>query len=268
MIKINDYTIIKLNNNRKRLFERTQDLLKDLKEHEIESVDASNFENIVNFFKKNPEIKETRCYKTGFIGHMMSEINILKYCIENNIENMLIVEDDAILSETFLSDLDIYLNHLPKDFDFFMLFEDMQRPKCYQLSKIESRSFDPVTISEERKIKDEVHEDWIIEGNDHIVKVYQKLGSVAYLISLQGCKKILEIIETHGFGTSRRNGTGYDEVIYYFAKFDALNGYQPNPKININKLITIEESIIGTDTESTIRHSSKVCISDILNSYE
>lgn len=264
-MKIENYTIISLSDKRQRLFNRTKDILKDLQEHKIESVDASNFNNIIKFFNNNLEIKETRCYRTGFIGHMMSEINILKYCIKNNIENMLIVEDDAVLSDTFMDDLNMLVEKLPKDFDYFMLFEDKARPKCYLLSKLESRSFDPVTVDQKRKDLDMIHSDWVIENNDLIVRVYQKLGSVGYLVSLQGCKKILDLIETNGFGTSRRNGTGYDELIYYFAKFDKLNGYQPNPKLDINKLITVEPSIIGTDTESTIRQSVHICLSDILN---
>lgn len=266
-MKITDYTIISLNSNRQRLFSQIKNKLSSLSLHQIESVDASNFDNIINFFNNNPEIKETRCYKTGFIGHMMSEINILKYCIANNIENMLILEDDAILSDTFLNDLEYLTSYLPEDFDYFMLFEDMARPQCYILSNIESRSFDPVHVSEERKQLDQIHKDWILNNNDHVLRAYQKLGSVGYLISLNGCKKILELIEKNGFGTSRRNGTGYDEMIYYFSKFNQLNGYQPNPKLDIPKLITIEPSIIGTDTESTIRHSSYICLSDILNSY-
>ena len=264
-MKIENYTIISLSDKRQRIFNRTKNILKDLKEHKIESVDASNIDNINNFFYNNPEIQEVRCYRTGFIGHMMSQINILKYCIRHNIKNMLILEDDAVLSDTFVKDLNMLLTKLPEDFDYFMLFEDKARPKCYLLSKIESRSFDPVTVDQKRKDLDMIHSDWLIENNDLIVRVYQKLGSVGYLVSLQGCKKILDLIETNGFGTSRRNGTGYDELIYYFAKFDKLNGYQPNPKLDINKLITVEPSIIGTDTESTIRHSSYTCLSDILN---
>lgn len=266
-MKINNYVVMSITDKRKRLFSSIDNQLLDLTKHKVECVDASNYNNIKKFFINNPEIIETRCYKTGFIGHMMSEINILKYCINNNIDNMLILEDDAVLSPTFLQDLDMLTDHLPNNYDYFMLFEDEQRPKCYQLSKIESRSFDPVTVDEDRKIKDEIHKDWVIEGNQFIVKAYQKLGSVGLLISLSGCKKILKLIEKHGFGTSRRNGTGFDEMIYYFAKFDQLKGYQPNPKLDINKLITIEPSIIGTDTESTIRHSTYVCLSDILDTY-
>jgi GR25 family glycosyltransferase involved in LPS biosynthesis len=266
-MEINDYVVMSISDKRKRLFSAIDSNLIDLNKHYIKSVDASKFENINNFFLDNPEIKETRCYKTGFIGHMMSEINILKYCIKNNINNMLILEDDAVLSKNFITDLSLLMNHLPSDYDYFMLFEDTQRPKCYQLSKIESRSFDPVYVDEERKNRDEVHNDWIIENNEFIVRVYQKLGSVGLVISLNGCKKILSLIEKHGFGTSRRNGTGFDEMIYYFAKFNQLNGYQPNPKLNMDKLVTIEPSLLGTDTESTIRHSSYVCLSDILNIY-
>lgn len=263
-----NYCIISLSDQRKIFIDEiNKELLDKMVYHDIEYVDANNNDNIKKFFSINKDITETRCYKKGFIGHYMSQINVLKYCIKNNIDNMLILEDDAILCKNFYENFINLTNNLPKNFDFFVLFKDLHRPNYHLVSKLMSRSFNPVEIDLSLNDNHFIHPDWDIK-NDLIVKAYQKVGTVGYLVSLEGCKKILKIIEKNGFGTSRKNATSYDEILYFFSKFDLLKGYQVNPYYNKEQPITTLPSVKETPSESTIRYTSVECLSDILEDFD
>lgn len=56
-------------------------------------------------------------YFLGQLGCILSHIRLLKYCKENNIKNVLILEDDVDFSDDFQSRFDNFTNNFNQDWD-------------------------------------------------------------------------------------------------------------------------------------------------------
>lgn len=248
MAKLNNqYVLVKINDKRQRTQKQIESKLVNFNRHYVNCVDGKNTENIIDFFNNNPEIKENRIMRYGYIGHWITFINIFKYIVDNGLDHLLVLEDDAILSETFIEDLNTYLKDLPDDYDFFTIYQSLSEIHNCVFSKKELLGRFPLQF---RQIKNAntIHKDWDI-GSKYVVRAYQSFGSTGQIISYKGAKKILDLIIKNGFGLNRYEGGSLDEVLFIYSKKELLDGYQPNPYSGLNKMITIEQPIKGTDNE-------------------
>lgn len=258
----NDYLMVKINDNRKRLQTQIETKMSSFNRHYVECVDGRDLDSIIKFFNNNPEIKETRPMRYGYIGHWLTFLNIFKYMVNNNIESLIVLEDDAVLSETFIDDLKKYMQDVPEDYDFFMAYQSLPAihncvfPRKRLLSKV------PVTGQSSSEFGT-IHPDWQI-GSKLVLRAYQTVGSVGQVFSLSGAKKFLELTEKNGLGTSRHFLCSFDQAMYIYSKSGIVDGYQPSPYSGIKKLITIEKSIPDTDTQTQLQGTKRVELDKLL----
>jgi GR25 family glycosyltransferase involved in LPS biosynthesis len=111
----------------------------------------------------------------GMKGCALSHRSIWEYMINNDLQNVFIFEDDAIIDENFSRDFQHVWNHLPKDYDivyFGCLFG------C---------SDNSVTNSVFKKVSGIDAE----EINEFVQSSNGSVGTHAYMISLEGAKKFI-----------------------------------------------------------------------------
>ena len=257
-----DYVLIKINDKRLKTQQKIESDLSSFNRHFVECVDGHNEEAVIRFFKNNPNIKEARPTRAGFLGHWLTFLNILQYIIDNNIDNLLVLEDDAILSKTFIQDLEMYMSHLPEDYDFFMIYDSEPNKHNYMFSKDELKMRIPQRFKIDRD-PTKVHADWNIDSK-YIVRTYQKFGSVGQVFSNSGAKKIMQLTEKNGLGISRWEVRAFDMTMYQYSFRGIINGYQANPIHHINKMITIEETIQGTNNETQIQLTKYISLEKLL----
>jgi len=116
--------------------------------------------NTINEFTKNK-------IRDGAIGCTLSHINIWKEFVKSNIgsDKLVVLEDDMDVVDDFKNKLKNYVNHLPSDFDISQIY----------LSDTNERNNSNV-----RKI------------NDFVETGYPQNGTVGYIISKTGAKKLLK----------------------------------------------------------------------------
>jgi GR25 family glycosyltransferase involved in LPS biosynthesis len=257
-----EYVLIKINDKRLRTQQKIESDLQSFTRHYVECIDGHNEEDVKRFFKNNTNIKERRPMRAGYLGHWLTFLNILKYIVDNNINNLLVLEDDAILSKTFIEDLEIYISHVPEDWDFLMIYDSAPNKNNYLFNKkdVNLRTPQRFKITEDMK---KIHSDWDI-GSSHIVRTYQRFGSVGQVFSNSGAKKIIKLTEQNGLGKSRWEGKAFDMTMYQYSFEGLINGYQPNPNHHLNKMITIEETIKGTNNETQIQLTKYIHLDKIL----
>jgi GR25 family glycosyltransferase involved in LPS biosynthesis len=257
-----EYVLVKINDKRLKTQQKIQSDLSSFKRHYVECIDGHNEEAVKDFFKKNQNIKESRPMRAGYLGHWLTFLNILTYIVENNIDNLLVLEDDAILSETFIQDLEMYMSYVPEDCDFLMIYDSVPNKNNYLFNKkdVNLRVPQRVKITEDMI---NIHPDWDI-GSKYIVRTYQRFGSVGQVFFNSGAKKIIKLTEKNGLGKSRWEGKAFDMTMYQYSFEGLINGYQPNPKHHLNKMITIEETIKGTSNETQIQLTKSVNLEKIL----
>ena len=257
-----EYVLIKINDKRLRTQQKIESDLVLFKRHFVECIDGHDENAVKLFFENNPNIKEGRPVRAGYLGHWLTFLNVLKYIVDNDIENLLVLEDDAILSETFIEDLEMYVSHVPDNCDFLMIYDSAPNSNnCFFNKKdVKLRVPQRVKITEDMK---KINPDWDI-GSDYIVRTYQRFGSVGQVFFNSGAKKIIKLTETNGLGASRWEGKAFDMTIYKYSFEGLLNGYQPNPNHHLNKMITIEETVKGTNNETQIQLTKYVDLGKLL----
>jgi len=256
------YILVKINDKRLKTQEKIELDLSSFYRHSVECIDGHDEEAVIKFFKNNKNIKDSRPIRAGYLGHWLTFLNILKYIVDNDIDHLLVLEDDAILSETFVDDLEMYMHHVPEDCDFFMIYDSAPNSNNYFFSKqdVNLRAPQRIKISDNSK---KIHSDWDI-GSDYIVKTYQRFGSVGQVFFNSGAKKIIKLAEKNGLGRSRWEGKAFDMTIYQYSFEGLLNGYQPNPNHHLNKMITIEETVKGTSNETQIQLTRYINLEKLL----
>ena len=263
MAKLNKhYVLVKINDKRLKTQEKIELDLGSFYRHSIECIDGHDEEAVIKFFKNNTNIKDARPIRAGYLGHWLTFLNILKYIVDNDIDNLLVLEDDAILSETFIEDLERYVSHVPDDCDFLMIYDSAPNSNNCFFNKKDVKLKVPqrVKITEDMK---KIHSDWDI-GSDYIVRTYQRFGSVGQVFFNSGAKKIIKLAEKNGLGKSRWEGKAFDMTIYHYSFEGLLNGYQPNPNHHLNKMITIEEAVKGASNETQIQLTKYINLEKLL----
>ena len=256
-----DYMLVKISNKRSRVQTSIRDQLSSFNEHTTDFVNGFNLDEIKDFFNKNKEVTEIRRIRAGVVGHWMTSYNIYKYLVTNNIEQLLILEDDAILSKTFVEDLEKCIKELPDNFEFFTAYQNVYTMYNCTLPKLKVMSKMPIRYQPKPE-KDYIHSDWDVHSN-LVVRTYQKQGTVAYIITKSGAEKMIDHIIKNGFGKSRTYSTTIEEPLYLKSMNDEMLGYQLNPYAKIDSLVTIEKTVKGTDTESQIRNTPYLYLSEL-----
>lgn len=266
MAKLNkDFCIIKINDMRLENQNEIVKQLSDFNEHKIRCIDGHNEDEVRLFFKNNTKIKEIRKTRAGYLGHWLSFLNALNYIVDNNLESLLILEDDAILSKTFVEDLELYMSEVPENYDFFMAYQLL--PQIHNCEFSNKRVSSNVTTNGQSSNNfGKIHEDWQI-GSKYVLKLYQSFGSVGQIFSNAGAKKIIKLTEANGLGKNRiDNGTfrNFDRTISMYSFKGLLNGYQPNPYSGLKKLITVPKAIPDTPTASQTWKTKYIYLDKVL----
>jgi len=171
------------------LLERDEKRVKHYNEHIIKKIPSvkifkavdsktEKIEYLLNKFEIKLSNKYINKATRGQLGCTLSNISLWKEMVEKNIKNLLIIEDDVFIPDDFDNKMNELLKELPSDYDFLYLFV---HPHNY------------IYIDENN------NSEYYIKGKNNIVKAYKTYGTVGYLISLNGAKKLLEnfnILET------------------------------------------------------------------------
>ena len=260
-----DFCIIKINDIRIDSQNNIVNQLSDFNEHKINCIDGHDEDAVKLFFKNNPNIKETRRTRAGYLGHWLSFLNALKYIVDNNLESLLVLEDDAILSKTFVKDLQFYMSEVPEDYDFFMAYQSL--PQMHNCEFSNQRISSNITVNGQASNNfGKIHEDWQIDSK-YVVRAYQTFGSVGQIFSNAGARKIISLTEKNGLGKNRsQDGTlrNFDRTIYMYSFKGLINGYQPSPYSGLNKLITVPGTVQNINTVSQTWKTKYVYLDKIL----
>lgn len=195
------YTIMHVNDRAKVNMEYNKKILKDFEIIEnINYVDGNKVDcykilkNLgISVDVWNPYDGRKSNPLPGEYGFMVSMINLWQYIVDNKISQILTVEDDVILKKDFVENLNLFLNDLPKDFDFLSLYYFLGQNQETEDLDIQSRYI--------QKSKN------------------QYSGTQAMVYSYYGAKKMLNLI--------KRKGMEYtaDCFLYRQSLENLINGY-------------------------------------------
>ncbi|MDR1235920.1 MAG: glycosyltransferase family 25 protein [Holosporaceae bacterium] len=121
-----------------------------------------------------------RRFSAGEIGVTYSHRAIWADVVKNNRQNVVVFEDDVILSENFKKDLEELIHNIPEDADITFIGVGRRPDKRISYPNIDNifRNFDHVP------------------GNDVVAKIQPTnfvYGMYAYIVSAKGAKKLLEL---------------------------------------------------------------------------
>jgi glycosyl transferase family 25 len=177
---IDNVYVINMDKDTDRLNKMTKECNKfNIKFQRFSGVDA----NKLSVQEKNKYVTNF-CQKyctNGMIGCGLSHIKIYEDVINNNYNNVLILEDDIYFADDFHTIFNDALNNLPTDYDILYI-------GCFGLSSKEINydyNYLFKLLSNKKK------------QNNTFKNIFCPefpLGTHAYIISNQGCKKLLEII--------------------------------------------------------------------------
>ncbi len=163
---------------------------------------AQNFINDDDNF--NPEFN----FKIGEVGVWASNYTAWNNLLNSEYDAALLFEDDLVLSEKFYESLNLLIDWLPEDWDFFSVF-------CHpnQLDRYDSRN----------------------DVNKIITRAYQDWSMLCYMVSRSGAEKALKEMKS-----------GFNQPIdwFVFRNQDKFNVYTLHPSlINIVNLADLPTTI-------------------------
>lgn len=166
-----NYHIIYINDERKWNREQIESYLNGNK-HPIDSLNAKIDSNKEKFLEDNKDFKISwEGYKPGELGNFASHYLAWKYVAENNLDNLLVFEDDAKISESFIHKYRLFLENCPKDYDVFSIFvHENQFPRFNSNDII----------------------------NENVSRAYQDWSTLCYIVSNSGAKKLLNYVKYTG----------------------------------------------------------------------
>jgi GR25 family glycosyltransferase involved in LPS biosynthesis len=201
------YTIIQINDRSKEQTKINKKHLKNLDYvNDIEFIDGNlkDAKSIINSYKIDTGVWSPYDGREmdplpGEYGYWASMLNILQYMINEKIEALLVLDDDAELNNNSENVLNSAILDLPDNWDFLSLFY----PPGQNHIDLES-SID----------KEYIHK-----------AINQKSASVAMIYSYSGAKKILEVAQKIGMDYT------FDCFIYKHCALNFLNGYSILPDL-------------------------------------
>ena len=177
--------------------ERNTHFLDLCKKHNLDMTNIKRFTGIdgmsYNFSKdeynmfKNADFKNTDA-ATKIMGNQLSHYYILKEMIDNNYKYILIFQDDVIFRDDFVDQINNLLNYIPNDAEIINFgFHKTSKWKDFEALDLN----DPI----ESKVssKKDINEMVCILG-DNINPC-----SLAYLVTLNGAKHLVEYFNKTGF---------------------------------------------------------------------
>lgn len=152
------------------------------------AVDGSKL-NIDHLYKNGILAKNTMNYSNGALGCALSHLQLWEKCIQLK-EPIIIMEDDAIVSEHFNKNINNLLHSLaPPNWDIIQLNYNMDSILCYYNTNYEiCNCFFNKTQITDANIHDFVNN----KVNTCIAKLVHSFGTSAYIISPNGAKLLKE----------------------------------------------------------------------------
>jgi GR25 family glycosyltransferase involved in LPS biosynthesis len=197
------YAIISINDRAKDNIENTRRVLSSYEEVSIRSVNGHT-EPIKDIMKDLSIHKDNWQWvppRNGEIGVWLSNIFVFKKMIEEDIDMLILLEDDAMLSNNFINTFENLLSEVPKDFDFVSL----QYPKSSKVN-----------------FKDDAE----IDLDKVCLAKYNHFGCMSILWSRSGALKMMESISNTGLTFP------IDLYMYeYLIKENLINAYSIKPEI-------------------------------------
>lgn len=164
------YHVIQADNSR-------QDNVKDIMSKingEIVNIKSISVKDLENFYAENPDFKVTGPgLNKPEIGCFASHYNSWKYVVDNNLPELLVIEDDALLGSDFFDKLEFYKKYLPKTYEIFFTF-----------------------VSDQMKMRYVFKEHYM--GNIYVTKAFQDWSTLCYLISFKGAKQAINLTNVYG----------------------------------------------------------------------
>ena len=166
----------------------------------FEAIDGSTYE----FSKQERDMFMNadfiKCLKTASIiyqkmmGNQLSHYNILKIMKERNYENIIILQDDVIFKDNFVSYVNRIMANIPEDAEIINI--GMHKiAHCEKFEGWDLTSEDD-SILIERDVTDFVCEYKIYNP---ITRYRVNPASLAYIVTKKGCQKLLDYFEITGF---------------------------------------------------------------------
>lgn len=195
------YAIISINNRAKDNIENTRKILSNYEELNIRCVNGhkepiNDIMIDLSIHKNNWQWTKPR---NGEIGLWLTNIFVFKKMVEEDIDMLILLEDDAMISEDFVEMFEKIIEEVPKDFDFVSL----QYPK----SSI-----------------DDYKDDAEISLEYVCLAKYNHFGTISILWSKSGAEKILSLVKD--------SGLMYPIDLYiheYLNKQNLIKGYSIKP---------------------------------------
>jgi GR25 family glycosyltransferase involved in LPS biosynthesis len=196
----------------------------DIKFIDAHNVDIYSYFNDLNIRLNWDFPKYNRNVLPGELGCMASHLECLRYIVKNNIPEMIVFEDDAVLSDGFKHNFNNSYKDLPKDYDFFT-----DTTNIYPYTE-------PYAI---------ISDTCLIDSN-YIHKAKLLVAVTTFMLySYNGAKKILEAYDSFGIRGP------YDLFLFDLGRENILNIYAAFYGNKLTRDIQIAESLIDPNFTRT-----------------
>jgi glycosyl transferase family 25 len=226
--------IINLEKDKKRLENITQ----NCKDRNLDAIriEAINGREISDNFKR---VNSTHfCYNfctPGMMGCWLSHRKCWQYIVDNNIDNCLILEDDAEFVEDFNEKMNIIESNIPEDYDILLLGHacTCSSENCTKLQQV-------LDFLKKKQTNSNITKEKI---NKYIYRPDVFTGTHGYIISNKGARKCLQYLylaDGHvDLGLNQKNNvvniySTVEKYIYQKATSDNTTQHKNFPK-NLNK---------------------------------
>ena len=160
-------------------------------------------------------------FSKGELGVWISTFDQWVWCVENN-EELVVFEDDAIVTDQFSTMLPDFNSELPSDYAFLSLWvpENQYHDYLYDAKFDEDGHWEKVG-----RDKNAITSLYNF-GAMRISKAYQGYGNVAMQYSPQGAQQLIERAQTKGIYEP------IDCFIFTASRTGKIDGYAPKPHYN------------------------------------
>lgn len=185
-----------------------------------EIANLKNFDMAHDFIARNPgfvfnfhsEFEKPFPHVSGVVGCWASHYLAWKKMLIDGVDALVIFEDDVYINDDFMKYVELYLQNLPDDWDFFSI---------------------SIPDGEENRYSQDRH----YIGNDLVCRFYQAWNTGAYIVSRRGALKAIKDIS--------KNGISVPIDWYIFESgIGKLNTYNPMP--HIKKTIMFDEDFTNS----------------------
>lgn len=168
----------------------------------------------------NPDLKLTTKWELtrGEQGIWHSNVNVWDWT-RNQDEPLLVLEDDAIIDDSFMFNLHNLMPQIPEDYDFVSLWvPDDQEVDYYYRVSYDSDGAPSINGTVNTR-----EESVFYMGSNNVARVYQGYSFVTTVYSPKGAAKIYDLAIKLGMYTPA------DCFLFHQAHIGTLTGYAPTP---------------------------------------